>query len=220
VAIAIGAAWVIWQPLRSSDADAEAVTALLRGDTRAALDNAHSAVSADPVSADALWVLSEIEHAVGNRDAARKALVQATTRQPSNPETWQRLGEFDIRYHELQLALNELDTAAQLDLTAVQPLWDLAAAYTSLQNAGAARAELAMAIKRQPRSPDTWQHLGVYDLRNHSPQTALPELGAANSLGGLPQTTALIAKAQTELNASHARAAAAAKAAAHRRHGR
>ena len=69
VAIALGAAWVVWQPLRSSNADASAVTELLAGDTRAALADAHTAVSADPVSADALWELSEIDLAVGDRAA-------------------------------------------------------------------------------------------------------------------------------------------------------
>jgi tetratricopeptide (TPR) repeat protein len=219
-AIAIGAAWVIWQPLRSADADTSAVSELLAGHTSAALADARTAVDADPVSADALWELSEIEVAVGNRAAARADLVSATSRQPSNPETWQRLGEFDVRYQHPRQAVVELDKAAQLDLTAVQPLWDTAAAYTALHNRAAARAQLAAATLRQPRNPRTFQQLGEFDLRAHAAQVADAELRQALALGGLPQTTALIAKAQTELNASHARAAAAAKAAAHRRRGR
>jgi tetratricopeptide (TPR) repeat protein len=221
LAIAVGAAWVVWQPLRSDDADAAAVTALLKGDARAALDKANTAVSADPLSADALWVLSEIDIAVGNRVAARQALVRATSRQPSNADTWQRLGEFDLRYHQPQLAIGELNTAVALDLTSVQPLWDLATAYTALHNPGAARHELAVATQRQPRSSAPWQQLGVYDLRNGSPNTAVPELQAARSLGGAsPQLARLIVRAQAALNAQHAQAAGAGKGAGRRRSAR
>ena len=130
----------MWQPLRSSDADASAVTELLAGRTDAALADAQTAVSADPVSADALWELSEIHVAIGDRSAARADLVRATARQPDNAETWQRLGEFDIRYDRPQLAVTELDKAIALDLTAVQPLWDLSDAYVALHNLSAARS--------------------------------------------------------------------------------
>ena len=64
----------------------------------AALDDAQTAVSTDPVSATALWELSEIHLALRRPAAARADLVRATARQPDNPETWQRLGEFDLRY--------------------------------------------------------------------------------------------------------------------------
>jgi tetratricopeptide (TPR) repeat protein len=211
---------VVWQPLSASDADPAAVKALLRGDSRAALDDARTAASANPVSADAQWVLSEIEIAVGDRAAARAALVKATSRQPSNAETWQRLGEFDIRYRRPQPAIDELSTALELDLTAVQPLWDLATAYTALHNAGAARHELALATQRQPRNPQTWQQLGEYDLQNGSAQTALPELQSANKLGASQHLEELIAKAQAALSAPPAQAKAASRKAARRRHGR
>ena len=113
---------MIWQPLRSANADASAVNALLAGDTHTALDDAHTAVSTDPVSATALWELSEIDLAIGDRAGAREDLVRATSRQPDNPETWQRLGEFDLRYGHPRRAVPELKKAVSLDLTAVQPL--------------------------------------------------------------------------------------------------
>src|SRR5262249_4197902 len=155
--------WVVWQPLRSSDADASAINELLAGRADAALSDAQTAVSADPVSADALWVLSEIHIATGDLNAARADLVRATDRQPSNPDTWQRLGEFDLRYHHPQLALAELDKAVGLDLTAVQPLWDEAAAYTSLHNVSAARAALTEATARQPRNPQAFLQLAAFN---------------------------------------------------------
>ncbi|MGZ4198378.1 MAG: O-antigen ligase family protein [Solirubrobacteraceae bacterium] len=220
-AIAIGAAWIVWQPLRSSDADASAVTELLAGRTSAALADAHTAVSADPVSADALWELSELHIAIGDRAAARADLVRATSRQPSNPATWQRLGEFDLRYGHPRLAVAELRKSTQLDLTAVQPLWDLSAAYLALDDEPAARSVLVDAITRQPRNPQTYLQIGEFDLRVHSPQTAVAELQAAVGIGAsASQTGALIAKAQAALNAQRARAAAAARKADHRRSAR
>ncbi|MGZ6631637.1 MAG: O-antigen ligase family protein [Solirubrobacteraceae bacterium] len=221
VAIAIAAAWVVWQPLRSSDADASAVNELLAGRTDAALADARTAVSADPVSAAALWELSEIHVATGDRTAARTDLVRATDRQPSNPEVWQRLGEFDLRYNRPRLALAALERAVALDLSAVQPLWDKSAAYTALHNLTAARAALTEAAIRQPRSPQAFLQLGQFDLRFNAPQSAVPELQAALALGApAAQTNALVAKTQAALNAQHARAAAAAKKAARRRSGR
>ena len=221
VAIALGVVWVVWQPLRSSDADASAITELLAGRTAAALADAQTAVSADPVSADALWELSEIHVATGDLAAARADLVRATDRQPSNPETWQRLGEFDLRYKHPRVALAELNKALALDLTAVQPLWDMSSAYVALHDPIAARAVLAEATTRQPRSGQAFLQLGQFDLSVHQPQAALPELQTALNLGApAAQTKALIAKAQAALNARRARAAAAARAAARRRSGR
>jgi tetratricopeptide (TPR) repeat protein len=219
-AIAVGAVWVVWQPLRASNADASAITELLAGRSSAALADAQTAVSADPVSADALWELSEIHVAVGDRSAARADLVRATSRQPENAETWQRLGELDLRYAQLRLAIVELGKAIALDLSAVQPLWDLSDAYVAMHNLAAARSVLVDATFRQPRNPQVFLQLGEFDLRHKAPQAAIAELQSALSLGApSAQTKALIAKAQAALNAQHARAAAAAKAAGRRRSG-
>ena len=221
VAIAQGATWVIWQPLRSANADASAVTALLAGDTDKALNDAHTAVSTDPVSASALWELSEIDLAVGDPAGAREDLVRATSRQPDNPETWQRLGEFDLRYGHPAPAVAELNRAASLDLTAAQPHWDLAAAYTTLGQRGPARSALVSAVHRQPRNAEGWAKLAAFDLRHGEPMLALPEAQFAQGLGATPaEVLPLVAKAQAAVNAQHARAAAAARKAAHRQRGR
>ncbi len=220
-AIAIGAAWVIWQPLRSSNADASAVTALLGGDTRTALADAQTAVSTDPVSADALWELSEVHIAAGDLGAARTDLVRATSRQPDNPETWERLGEFDLRHRQPRVALVELANAVRLDRTAVQPLWDRASAYTVLRNPVAARRELVAAALRQQQNGGTWERLGVLDLRQGNAAMARDEFRAALTLGeNSPRTRALLAKAEAKLTAPPARAAPAANPAARRRRGR
>jgi hypothetical protein len=221
LAIAVGAAWVVGQPLRSSDADASAVTALLAGDTHKALSDAQTAVSTDPVSATALWELSEIDLAAGDREAARRDLVRAAERQPSNPETWERLGEFDLRHGLPRPAIGELEKAIALDLTAEQPLWDLADAYIAVHDPDRARHALLAAIDRQPGDAQPWERLGRFDLRHHAQMAALSELEGA--LARDPSSSALralVAKAQAAVNARRARAASASEAAARRQSGR
>jgi O-Antigen ligase len=96
VVAAVAAAWGIVQPLRSADAYDSAVTELTRGNTGAALTDARQAQVSDPVSVDPLWLLAVIHGGAGDHAAARHDLVKATSVQPSNPETWQRLGCYDL----------------------------------------------------------------------------------------------------------------------------
>ncbi len=119
-AIAIVAAWVIWQPLRSYDADGAAISALLRGDTSAALADARAAAASDPVSVEPLFELSEIYSGLGDRVAAERELLDAVSRQPSNPATWQRLGSFELQHGQPRKALDALERAHRLDLASVQ----------------------------------------------------------------------------------------------------
>jgi O-antigen ligase len=111
------AAWFVWQPLHSSDQLSSAINALSRGDAPAALAAANSAAASDPVSVDPLWELAAIYSALRDPVASREEWVKATQVQPSNPETWQQLGVFDLQAHRPQLALAELEVARRLDLT-------------------------------------------------------------------------------------------------------
>ncbi len=118
VALAAGAllaAWAIWQPLRSDDAQSAAITALTHGNVRLALDDARTAASRNPLSIDPLLLLSEIYTATGNQTAAHDELVQATQLQPENALTWDTLGEYDVHHNEPSRALPVLQTAALLD---------------------------------------------------------------------------------------------------------
>ena len=153
------------------------------------------------------------------RPGAREDLARATSRQPDNPETWQRLGEFDLRYGHPGAAVPELETAVSLDLTAVQPYSDLADAYTKLGQRTQARQALVDAIDRQPRNPDSWIRAGRLDLRDGAATLALHEFQYAQLLGST-DAVPLVTKAQAAVNAQHARAAAAARKAARRQHGR
>jgi O-Antigen ligase len=120
VATAVIAAWAIWQPLHSADADAAAITALGRGDTKAALTDARAAAARDPVSVEPLWELSAIFSAIGNHQAAHDQLVKAITLQPENPATWRQLGFFDLQYHQPGKALGALRHALGLDRTSAE----------------------------------------------------------------------------------------------------
>ena len=117
LAVALIAAWFVWQPLHSSDQVTAAIDAMTRGDAQAALTDARSAADSDPVSVDPLWELAAIYSATGNQAASRAELVKATQVQPSNAQTWQQLGSFDLQAHHPQQALAELQTALRLDRT-------------------------------------------------------------------------------------------------------
>ncbi len=117
VAATLVAGWFVWQPLHSANQFDAAITAMQRQDSAAALADAQSAAASDPVSVDPLYELSAIDVARGNLTSARQELVKAASLQPSNPETWQALGAFDLQQHQATVALLELQTARQLDLS-------------------------------------------------------------------------------------------------------
>jgi hypothetical protein len=117
LAVALIAGWFVWQPLHSSDQVTAAINAMTRGDAPAALADARAAATTNPVSVDPLWELAAIYSALREPTASRAELVKATQVQPSNAQTWQQLGSFDLQAHRVQLALAELHTALRLDRT-------------------------------------------------------------------------------------------------------
>ena len=128
------AIWGIVQPLRSSDAYNSALTHLTRGNTAAALTDARRAQSSDPVSVDPLWLESAIYSSAGDQAAARRALIRATSVQPSNPETWTRLGCYDIKRGQNAAAGAELGRASSL-LPGVTAIRGDSTAYCAAVNA-------------------------------------------------------------------------------------
>ncbi len=118
VAGALLAAWTEWQPQRSIDASEQALV-LLRRNPVAARAAAQAGVERDPLSAQALFTLSAIQHATGESALARTTLQKAVQLQPSNPQTWLTLGQYDIRTdpHE---AVSELRAAVYLDPESIQ----------------------------------------------------------------------------------------------------
>ena len=97
-ALALLVAWIVWQPLRSANADADAVSALVRGDAGAALTDGRTAAASDPLDIQPLQLLSEVDLSLGQTAPARAELVKATTLQPSNPDSWTALAAFDAAH--------------------------------------------------------------------------------------------------------------------------
>jgi hypothetical protein len=83
--------WTIWQPLRSNQADDQAVAALARGDTPAAIAATKTAEARNPLSVDPLLERATIYETQGNQPAARAVLAQAIRRQPANATAWERM---------------------------------------------------------------------------------------------------------------------------------
>jgi len=131
-ALALSGAWVIWQPLRSVDADASALAAQARGDGATALTDARTAVASDPVSALALARLSAAYLGLGDTGAAHRELVHATAVQPSNPETWRWLAEYDIAHGLGSGAFAALHRALALEPYSLQLDQDVARAEALL----------------------------------------------------------------------------------------
>ena len=126
------AAWFVWQPLHSANEFGAAISAISRGDSATALADAQSAAAADPVSVDPLIELSGDLPGPWQSDRARQELVKATSLQPSNPQTWQELGQFDLSQHQADLAVLELQAAQQLDLSSVSLGQQIAEAQRAL----------------------------------------------------------------------------------------
>jgi len=124
VIAALLAAWAQWQPQRSTDASQEAL-ALSATDPGAARTAAQNAVDYDPVSAEALFILSTIQQHAGQSALARATLVRAVHLQPSNPQTWKALGEYDLQNGKPIAALNELRATVYLNPLAVAPLSEI-----------------------------------------------------------------------------------------------
>lgn len=110
---ALIAAWAQWQPQRSTDASQQALGQLAH-DPRGALATAQTGVSRDPLSAQALFTLAAVQQASGNRVLARGTLQRAVRLQPSNPQTWQALGQYDLT-SDPAAAVHELSAAIYLN---------------------------------------------------------------------------------------------------------
>jgi Flp pilus assembly protein TadD len=120
VVAALLAAWAQWQPQRSVQASEQALALVARNPAKA-LASAQTAVSRDPLSAEALLTLSAIQQHVGQNAAARGTLQRAVRLQPSNPQTWVALGEYDLAANNPRAALQDLSAAIYLNPEAVAP---------------------------------------------------------------------------------------------------
>jgi len=114
VVIALLCAWTIWQPLRSADADAAALTAFSADHPAAALADVRSAAASDPVSTEPLLYEWEIYSDLGDTAAARAALEADVAVQPDNYQTWLQLGQYDLTLDQPREAIASLMAAQHL----------------------------------------------------------------------------------------------------------
>jgi tetratricopeptide (TPR) repeat protein len=106
--------WTIFQPLRSANSAAAALTAATRGDTAMAIADARAAANEDPVAVDPLFDLAQIYHASGQNAAALAELDRAISRQPNNPATWYQKWQLLTQLGRPREALTALRGAARL----------------------------------------------------------------------------------------------------------
>ncbi len=121
IVAALLAAWTQWQPQRAEDARQKALAQLADGNRVAASSAAHTAVARDPLSAEALFTLADVQKASGQAAVARGTLTEAVRLQPSNPQTWLELARFDLRGAHPKLALDELRGAIYLNPELIAP---------------------------------------------------------------------------------------------------
>jgi tetratricopeptide (TPR) repeat protein len=114
--VVVFAAWAIWQPQRSENESQRALDLLGRGQIAAADKAAVHAHQINPASLRPLWVRASVSIAAGHLKAARTYFQDAVFAQPSNPEAWTRLAEFELyRMHNAKEALSIASGALYLD---------------------------------------------------------------------------------------------------------
>jgi hypothetical protein len=114
--VALIAAWATWQPLRSQNAQDDALAALERKDTKAARADAQAAQDRNPLAVEPLFVRAVVEQQAGDQAAARRALEDAVKLQPTNSEPWLRLANYDLNVaHDPAQAEAALGPALYLD---------------------------------------------------------------------------------------------------------
>jgi hypothetical protein len=90
-AVALIGAWLMWQPLRSAQAMADA-----ENHPETAFASAQAATDRDPLSIVPFYLLSVLYQHANQPRTARAQLVQATHLQPENPMPWLWLAQLDI----------------------------------------------------------------------------------------------------------------------------
>jgi hypothetical protein len=114
-AVALIGGWLMWQPLRSAQAMADA-----ENHPETAFASARAAVSRNPLSIEPRYLLSELYEQAHDPAEARAQLVKATQIQPANPRSWLLLGQLDYTNARYQAAATELGHALSLDLPVSQ----------------------------------------------------------------------------------------------------
>ncbi|HEX4011419.1 MAG TPA: O-antigen ligase family protein [Solirubrobacteraceae bacterium] len=125
VAAALIAAWLMWEPLHSTDEYFAATNATTN---TAAFSDAHAAAGSNPLSDQPLELLALLYQSAHDNPAARAELVKATRLLPDDPEPWAALGTFDQQTRARRAAVADMNHVLALDHTADE--WTKAADAT------------------------------------------------------------------------------------------
>lgn len=113
--LAAAAAWTTWQPQRSVNASDAALVALESGHVADARARVRQAREADGMSLAPLFTAATVELSAGNVAGARRNYEQAVRQQPSSPEAWLQLAQFELGRNRPRAALDALGPALYLD---------------------------------------------------------------------------------------------------------
>jgi predicted Zn-dependent protease len=118
-----------------------------RADVRRARD-------ADPLSLTPLFTGATVEAAAGDMAGAERLYEQAVRQQPSSPEPWLRLAQFELDQNDPRAALRALGPALYLDPRSptVQRIYLMASRAETQRRADAAQRRAASARSRAGRS--------------------------------------------------------------------
>jgi len=113
---ALVSAWAVFQPERADQKARDALALLDRRDYAAAAATAQDARDINPLSVRPLFIQAQVAYAQGQPDRARLLYERAVLDQPSNPEAWVRLAEFQLyRLSKPADALTTINGALFLD---------------------------------------------------------------------------------------------------------
>lgn len=142
VVAALLCAWAVYQPQRADSAANDALTLASEGHLQRALAKADDAHSINPLSPKPLLVRAAVQDSAGQTRASLATLEETVIQQPSNPQLWMKLADYELnRMHDPQSALQALRAALYLDpleQSAQQQFLQASAAARGQQTGGAA----------------------------------------------------------------------------------
>jgi hypothetical protein len=114
--VAILCAWAIDQPERSESATGDALALVAQGRFQAAINAADHAHNLNPLSPKPLLVRAAVQDSAGDHKDALATIEAAVIAQPSNPQLWAKLADYQLnRMHEPAAALTSLRASLYLD---------------------------------------------------------------------------------------------------------
>jgi len=114
-ALALVAAFAIWQPQRAVHAGDSALAELAAGRIPAARASALTARDRNPLAVEPLFDLAAVEQRAGARAEALRWLERAVALQPANPEPWRQLAAYRLTAGQARPALDAARAALALD---------------------------------------------------------------------------------------------------------